>query len=132
MSSFCETKAEVAAGELNVHSPTASDQCLLGSGLNLTLAPSDRSGISEFEAETIALTHTNVTPKSAVFGETHDIFGRPTHGQLVWVIDETRPRPPNPPTSTDAGTPICYIAVVNAVNGNFLYAVLGTTGDAVP
>lgn len=129
-SAYCETPAEVAAGQVLVHSPTISDQNLIDQGVTLTVAPSDSSTISQQDAESVAGANNsfNKNPTSAVFGELHNQFGLPTEGTLVWVVDVT----PSTPTLMANGTEDIAVAdvFVNATTGAFMYLdITGPPGD---
>lgn len=126
---FCETQAEESAGQTPVHLSGIPDAVLINAGITLTVAPSDSPSISEQDALNIAAAHngTDHSPTQAVFGELHDVFGQPTNGQLVWVVNVS----PSVPVNTANGTIQHAFVVIDAINGNIIgnYA---TSDDARP
>lgn len=89
---MCRTSAEISDGQTIVHMRTIPDAALMINGINLTTDPHLKSAITQQQAVAAANAYygvkdPNLVSDEAVFGEEHNVYGEPTSGQLVWIVN---------------------------------------------
>ena len=133
VTTMCDTLAEQAAGQIPVHSPTLSDNDLLSSGVTLTIGPNDVPAVPYSTVMALTFGPYDDPVKSTTLGEEHTTWGTPTHGRLVWVLDDS----PSPgrveymPTSFPPPSRITWsFVIVDAMTGRPLEGI--TAGSRPP